>query len=127
MSVGSLSSHLGSGGSSRGVVGVDGLGSGLLQFPSIIKLRSRTDPGWRDCRRRCEAPLTRALSGESPTRFTMAVVSRALSFKAAWADWMALDVPAREVKPGDWGFGFSGSGGGARSGSELSHLVGFSF
>ena len=36
---------------------------------------------------------------------------------------MASDVPAREgltLTPGDWGF--KGSGGGALSGSELSHL-----
>lgn len=39
---------------------------------------------------------------------------------------MAAEVPAREVAAtGDWGF--SGSGGGARSGSELSHLLLFSF
>lgn len=36
---------------------------------------------------------------------------------------MALDVPARDVRLGDCGF--RGSGGGARSGSELSHLMVF--
>lgn len=50
---------------------------------------------------------------------TKAALSRAFSAMAACADWMALDVPVRETL-GDWGF--RGSGGGARSGSELSHL-----
>lgn len=45
--------------------------------------------------------------------------SLAFSVRAAWADWIALDVPVLET-PGDCGL--SGSGGGARSGSELSHL-----
>jgi hypothetical protein len=58
-------------------------------------------------------------------RFAMAVVtrplSRAFSVSAACADWMALEVPAREAGIlGDCGF--KGSGGGALSGSELSHL-----
>ena len=117
-------SDLGSGGNSRGVVGVVGLISCLLQPPSIIKLKSRTEPCCNDCSRRCEPPLTRPLSGDPSPRLTTALLSRARSFRAAWADWMALDVPAREVKPGDWGFGFNGRGGGARSGSELSHLLG---
>ncbi len=34
---------------------------------------------------------------------------------------MALEVPTRDARPGDWGF--NGRGGGARSGSELSHLL----
>lgn len=79
-------SDLGSGGNSRGVVGVEGLRSCLLQFPSIIKLKSRTEPGCSDCKRRCEAPLTRALSGDPSPRLTTALFSRALSFKAACAD-----------------------------------------
>jgi hypothetical protein len=51
---------------------------------------------------------------------TRATLSRARSLSAAWADWIALDVPAREVKVGDCGL--RGRGGGARSGSELSHM-----
>lgn len=70
--------------------------------------------------------MTSAFSGDpSWTRFdragTRAALSRARSLSAAWADWIALEVPARDVKLGDWGF--SGRGGGARSGSELSHLL----
>lgn len=42
--------------------------------------------------------------------------------RAAWADWIADEVPAREVGV-EGNCGFKGSGGGARSGSELSHLV----
>jgi hypothetical protein len=47
--------------------------------------------------------------------------SRALSVNAACADLIALDVFGREVTDGD-DAGFRGSGGGALSGSELSHL-----
>ena len=77
---------------------------------------------WGDARR------GEGRSGDgSATRFakcgTSAALSRAFSAMAAWADWMALDVPVRET-PGDWGF--RGSGGGARSGSELSHLFAIS-
>lgn len=85
---------------------------GLL-FPSIIKLRSLTEEGCIDCMRRCEPPFMR-----DGTR----ALSRARSLSAACADWMALEVPAREVKPfGDCGL--RGRGGGQRSGSELSHLL----
>lgn len=84
---------------------------GLL-FPSIIKLRSLTEEGCIDCMRRCEPPFMR-----DGTR----ALSRARSLSAACADWMALEVPAREVKPfGDCGL--RGRGGGQRSGSELSHI-----
>jgi hypothetical protein len=93
-------------------------------LPSIIRLRSLTEEGWRDCMRRCEdgrKPCGR--SGEVSTRLgicgTKAALSRAFSAMAACAVWMAVEVPVRET-PGDWGF--RGSGGGARSGSELSHL-----
>lgn len=48
-------------------------------------------------------------------------LSRAFSVRAACADWMALEVFGREVMDGD-DAGFKGSGGGALSGSELSHL-----
>lgn len=95
--------------------------------PSIIRLRSRTDDGCSDCMRRCAGPLPVALSGEtSGVRFVSgrgtSWFSRAFSVRAACADWMADDVPAREVAvTGDCGF--KGSGGGARSGSELSHLI----
>jgi hypothetical protein len=48
--------------------------------------------------------------------------SRAFSVNAACADCMANEVPLRDVPTlGDCGF--KGSGGGARSGSELSHLL----
>lgn len=47
--------------------------------------------------------------------------SLAFSVRAACADCMALDVLGREATLGD--DGFIGSGGGARSGSELSHLA----
>src|SRR3569833_927562 len=48
-------------------------------------------------------------------------LSRAFSVRAACADCMAVEVPDLEVPTlGDWGC--KGSGGGARSGSELSHL-----
>jgi hypothetical protein len=51
----------------------------------------------------------------------MNVFSRALSCKAACADCIALEVFGREAATvGD--DGLSGSGGGALSGSELSHL-----
>lgn len=39
---------------------------------------------------------------------------------------MALDVPGRDVEGVIGDCGFNGSGGGARSGSELSHLLLFS-
>jgi hypothetical protein len=48
-------------------------------------------------------------------------LSRAFSSSALAAFAIAVDVPARVVKLGEPGF--NGSGGGARSGSELSHLV----
>jgi hypothetical protein len=51
----------------------------------------------------------------------MNVFSLAFSVRAACADCMALDVLGREVRLGE--DGFIGSGGGARSGSELSHLA----
>jgi hypothetical protein len=94
--------------------------------PSIIKLRSRTELGCSDCMRRWAAPFAKFLSGEtSGVRFVRwcgtSVLSRAFSASAACADWMAGLVPAREVgATGDCGF--IGNGGGARSGSELSHL-----
>jgi hypothetical protein len=73
--------------------------------------------------RRCEDGRKVVRSGEVSTRLvtcgTKAALSRAFSAIAAWAVWMAVEVPVRET-PGDCGF--RGSGGGARSGSELSHL-----
>lgn len=117
-----------------GVVGLlcfsGDLGENEFWPPSIIKLRSRTEPGCKDCMRRCADPLTRARSGDtSLTRLASALdtreLSRAFSVRAACADWMAADVPALEVTLGDCGL--SGSGGGALSGSELSHLVLLSF
>lgn len=63
-------------------------------------------------------------SGEESIRFEAAFVtyplSLAFSVRARWADWMALEVFGRDATTGE--DGFIGSGGGARSGSELSHL-----
>lgn len=76
-------------------------------------------------------PFVGDLSGDTSLirlaiAFVTSALSRAFSASAACADWIALEVPDLEVAIlGDWGF--SGSGGGARSGSELSHLVLFSF
>jgi hypothetical protein len=53
--------------------------------------------------------------------YGLGALSRAFSWNSFAASAMAADVPARVVT-GDDGFGFKGSGGGARSGSELSHL-----
>jgi len=95
---------------------------GVFRPPSIIRLMSRTVPGCSDCMRRW--PLIMDFSGEpSWTRLARdgtTAFSRARSLSAAWADWMAILVPARDEKLGDCGF--KGNGGGARSGSELSHL-----
>jgi hypothetical protein len=53
--------------------------------------------------------------------FVVYPLSRAFSVRATCADCMALDVLGREAATlGE--AGFMGSGGGARSGSELSHL-----
>lgn len=49
------------------------------------------------------------------------MLSRAFSSNALAACAIADEVPARVVRTGEPGF--SGRGGGARSGSELSHLV----
>lgn len=102
--------------------GVDGLGylsfsgeprgvelaESLSLDPSIIKLRSLTLPGWRDCIRLCGLlPLgTRARSGDvSAIRFARwgtSAFSRAFSVNAACADWIASDVPLRDgLTPGD--------------------------
>jgi hypothetical protein len=90
-----------------------------------MRLRSRTVPGCRDCMRRWDDPLANGLSGDgSPIRFARTgtkALSRAFSVKAACADWIALEVPARDVRLGDCGL--RGRGGGALSGSELSHLL----
>jgi hypothetical protein len=106
-----------------GDLGVDKAESRLL--PSIIKLRSFTEVGFWDCIRRCVDPRSNEdRSGDvSAIRFGKCgtkALSRAFSVSAAWADWMALEVPALETTPGDCGL--RGRGGGARSGSELSHL-----
>jgi hypothetical protein len=103
-------SILGSAYGSRPLEGVDGLsifsgerGAGDSRPLSIIKLRSLTDAGWRDCRRRCVVPLSNR-SGDVSRRFVrwgIIALSRAFSVNAAWADWMALDVPALETTPGD--------------------------
>ena len=65
-------------------------------------------------------------SGDVSIRFTGEFVtyplSLAFSVRARCADWIAVEVFGREVAAGE--DGFIGSGGGARSGSELSHLKG---
>jgi hypothetical protein len=110
--------------------GVDGLDfsgdfGGLIdEPPSIMLLKSLTVPVWRDCIRLCAAPLIRERSGEVSMRFAALLInafSLAFSVRAACADCIAVDVLGREARLGD--DGFIGSGGGARSGSELSHLV----
>jgi hypothetical protein len=88
-----------------------------------MRLMSFTEAGWRDCMRRWEDGRRTGRSGDVSTRLatcgTKAALSRTFSAMAAWADWMAGEVPVRETL-GDCGL--RGSGGGARSGSELSHL-----
>ena len=95
-----------------------------LDPPSRKLLRSRTFPVWRDCMRLWVASLTSDRSGDVSARFVGEFViypfSRAFSVSAACADCMALEVLGRDVTVGEEGF--IGSGGGARSGSELSHL-----
>lgn len=71
-----------------GDLGGDGVG---LWEPSIIKLRSLTEPGCIDCIRRWEPAFSSDRSGdESAMRFardgTRATLSRARSLSAAWAD-----------------------------------------
>lgn len=87
-------------------------------------LKSRTWPVCNDCMRLWAAPLIRDLSGVS-IRFTALFAasgpSRPLSVRAACADCIAVEVFGREATLGDEGF--NGSGGGALSGSELSHLA----
>lgn len=110
----SLSSGFESTKGSRFFMGVDGLStfSGDREVEdeasrplSIIKLRSRTDPGCRDCIRRCAEPLARDRSGETSAirlaRDGTRAVSRAFSVSAACADWIAADVPARDAMLGD--------------------------
>ena len=74
--------------------------------------------------RLCAAPLIKDRSGEPSTcfagAFALYALSRAFSVRAACADLIAFDVFGREVTTGE--DGFIGNGGGARSGSELSHL-----
>lgn len=86
----------------------DVFGFGDPEPPSSIKLRSRTEPGCIDCMRLCAPPFTNAFSGDdSPVaRFVglwgNAALSRAArSLSAACADWMAAEVPARDVMLGD--------------------------
>lgn len=112
-----------------GVVGrVDFSGdSGEEGTPSIMKPRSRTLGLWRDCIRRWEPGLGSGRSGDTCVsllgRYGSMVgllFSRAFSVRAACADWIVVEVPGRDGL-GDWGF--NGRGGGALSGSELSHLL----
>lgn len=120
------------------LVGVEGLGNlsfsgdplGVLLAESrpfsIIRLRSRTLPGCNDCIRlwglvRCTSPRSGEKSVFRLWRTGTSAFSCALAVSAAWAFCIAKDVPLRDVPTlGDCGF--NGSGGGARSGSELSHL-----
>jgi hypothetical protein len=100
-------------------------GDEASELPSMKLLRSLTLPVCKDCIRLCAAPFMRERSGDS-MRFggggLFRKASRAFSVKAACADWMVVEVLGREVILGDEEVGFRGSGGGALSGSELSHL-----
>ena len=100
------------------------LGVPKLDPPSRKLLRSRTFPVWRDCMRLWVASLISDRSGDVSARFVGEFViypfSRAFSVNAACADCIALEVLGRDVTVGEEGF--IGNGGGARSGSELSHL-----
>ena len=75
--------------------------------------------------RRCAAFFGDGFSGDTSVirlakAFETRALSRAFSVRAAWAVCIACEVPALEVMLGDCGF--KGNGGGALSGSELSHL-----
>lgn len=91
-------------------------------------LKSLTFPDWKDCIRRWCAPLIRDLSGDPPEANSVfrvyeeiGVLSRALSTICFAAAAIPAEVFAFVV--GLCEPGFNGSGGGARSGSELSHLL----
>ena len=114
---------------SRGLDCLVGLRSGDLVEPNVDPpsrklLISLTLPVCKDCILLCAAPLIRERSGECSGFLNGGLImywlSLAFSVKAACADFMALDVFGREATTGE--DGFIGSGGGARSGSELSHL-----
>ncbi len=77
--------------------------------------------------RLCCVPLIRERSGDLPgiglvVYELVGRLSRAFSSSAFAACMIAADVLGRVVMLGEPGF--NGNGGGARSGSELSHLVG---
>lgn len=90
-------------------------------------LISRTMPDCRDCIRLCVALLTNDRSGEVSKACSGGLIiyalSRALSVSAACAIFIALEVFGFEITLGEGEEGFMGNGGGARSGSELSHLA----
>lgn len=96
--------------------------------PSRKLLRSRTLVVCSDCMRLWAAPLTNDRSGDLEGIGLVVyeppgMLSRAFSSNALAAFWMSSDVFGRVVMLGEPGTpGFRGSGGGARSGSELSHL-----
>jgi hypothetical protein len=100
----------------RGVMGDDPFSSRLLI--------SRTVPVCSDCILLCVALLTSDRSGDvSRLRsggLIIYALSLAFSVNAACATLIALDVFGFEITLGEEGF--IGRGGGARSGSELSHL-----
>jgi hypothetical protein len=81
--------------------------------------------GCNDCMRLCCVPLIRERSGDfcgiGLVVYELAgKLSRAFSSSACAAFMMAADVFGRVVRFGEPGFpGYKGSGGGARSGSEL--------
>lgn len=107
--------------------GRSGERSGDLVFdPSRKLLRSLTFVDCNDCIRLCAAPFIKDRSGDlggiGLTVYALAgALSRAFSSRAFAVAAMAADVFGRVVRLGDPGF--IGSGGGARSGSELSHLL----
>ena len=100
----------------RGVIGPDPFSRRLLI--------SLTLPVCSDCILLCVALLTSDRSGDvSKLRsggLIMYALSRAFSVSAACATLIAFDVFGFEMTLGE--DGFIGNGGGARSGSELSHL-----
>ena len=94
-------------------------------MPSRYDLRSLALLGFADCMRRCAAPLMSDLSGDEEgemlATYALARLSRVRSCSLLAAAWMLVETFGRVCRLGEPGL--SGNGGGARSGSELSHLI----